>query len=176
RILPLTTKGIAKGGGVYGAGIFDKKAVSENKDSLLAIGTNMWNKSPLIHGETDCIREFFELPEESRPRTKDTYFFTSHEPCPMCLSAITWGGFDIFYIFWSYEDSETLFDEPYSRRINEAVWGAQDGNYAHENRFWKAKYVVKMVEALEEGEVKSALQAQVARIKDTYAELWKKYK
>lgn len=94
----------------------------------------------------------------------------------MCLASITWGGFDNIYIFWSYEDSEKFFDEPYSRRINEAVWGAQDGNYHHENRFWKAKFVVRMVEALEESEVKTKLQAQVARIKATYAELWKTYK
>lgn len=41
-------------------------------------------------GETDCIREFFELPEEGRPRTKDTVFFTTHEresfpPLPAAL-------------------------------------------------------------------------------------------
>lgn len=75
----------------------------------------------------------------------------------MCLSAITWGGFDNFYIFWSYEDSEALFDEPYSRLIEEAVWKIQaEGDsdeayarrplYARENRFWKAKYLRKMVD------------------------------
>lgn len=35
---------------MYGAGIFGKKDLD-----LIATGTNMWNKSPLIHGEADLF-------------------------------------------------------------------------------------------------------------------------
>lgn len=105
----------------------------------------------------------------------------------MCLSAITWGGFSNIYIFWTYEDSESLFDEPYSRLMEEAIFKlpaegetpeawARRPLYARENRFWTAVYVVKSVEGLEESEEKRVLGEQVQRIKGVYAELWKTYK
>lgn len=42
---------------MYGAGIFDKT----DDLKLLATGTNMWNKSPLIHGASR-LRAFRPFP------------------------------------------------------------------------------------------------------------------
>ncbi|KAI5476188.1 hypothetical protein MNV49_000349 [Pseudohyphozyma bogoriensis] len=150
-ILPLTARGIEHGGGVYGAGIYSKANLS-----LLATGTNMWNKSPLIHA------------------------------CPMCLSAITWSGFNNIFIFFPYSYSESHFDEPYSRLMTEAIWKIRaEGEseeewkrrelYARKNRFWEARYVEEMVSGLEEGEEKRKFVRRVEGIKREYGKLWKRY-
>ena len=36
---------------------------------------------------------------------KIVYFLSSHEPCSLCLSAITFSGFDNFYYLFPYEST-----------------------------------------------------------------------
>ena len=41
------------------------------------------------HGEMHTFKKFYELDANTRPKEKDCIFLSSHEPCSMCLSAIT---------------------------------------------------------------------------------------
>ncbi len=109
-LLPLTEQGVAQGNKVFGAAILRKSDLS-----LVVAGTDeetlnpLWN--PLWHGEISCLNRFWALPK--RPDPKDCLFLSSHEPCSLCLSAITWSGFDNFYYLVSYEDSRDAFKIPH---------------------------------------------------------------
>lgn len=91
-IVPKTARGVAAGNKLFGAAILRKSDLS-----LVIAETNNETENPLWHGEMHAIKKFFELPEDQRPATKDCIFLTTHEPCSLCLSGITWAGFDNFY-------------------------------------------------------------------------------
>ena len=95
EVLPLTEKGVAKGNKIFGAAIVKKDDLS-----LVSAETNNEIENPLWHGEMHTIKKFYELNSETRPNEKDCMFLSSHEPCSMCLSAITFSGFDNFYYFF----------------------------------------------------------------------------
>lgn len=42
-----------------------------------------------------CIKNFWELPEEGRPFPSECLMLATHEPCSMCVSAITWSAFKV---------------------------------------------------------------------------------
>jgi tRNA(Arg) A34 adenosine deaminase TadA len=106
-VIPLTAAQVSRGSKLFGAAI-----LSRRDNSLVIAETNNEAASPLLHGEINCIQEFFKLPKESRPETKDCVFFATHEPCSLCLSGITWSGFSEFYYMFTYEDSRDLFAIP----------------------------------------------------------------
>jgi tRNA(Arg) A34 adenosine deaminase TadA len=106
-IIPLTAAQVSRGSKLFGAAI-----LSRNDNSLVIAETNNEAVSPLLHGEINCIQEFFKLPKEGRPETKECVFFATHEPCSLCLSGITWSGFNEFYYMFTYEDSRDLFAIP----------------------------------------------------------------
>jgi tRNA(Arg) A34 adenosine deaminase TadA len=106
-IVPLTAKQVSQGSKLFGAAILDRVSLS-----TIIAETNNERESPLLHGEINCIQQFFKLPKENRPETKDCVFFATHEPCSLCLSGITWSGFNEFYYMFTYEDSRDLFAIP----------------------------------------------------------------
>ena len=106
-ILPLTTDGVAKGNKIFGAAILRKADLS-----LVLAETNNEIENPLWHGEVHTLKRFYELPASARPDTRDCIFISTHEPCPLCLSAITWTGFDNFYYLFSHEDFARFFRDP----------------------------------------------------------------
>jgi tRNA(Arg) A34 adenosine deaminase TadA len=106
-IVPLTAKQVSQGSKLFGAAILDRASLS-----TVIAETNNERESPLLHGEINCIQQFFKLPKEGRPETKDCVFFATHEPCSLCLSGITWSGFNEFYYMFTYEDSRDLFGIP----------------------------------------------------------------
>ena len=94
-VLPLTEAAVKKGNKVFGAALLKKSDLS----TYLA-ETNNEMESPLHHGEMHLLKRYYELPLGNRIAPAEMIFLSTHEPCSLCLSAITWAGFDNFhYLF-----------------------------------------------------------------------------
>lgn len=161
KILPLTKAGVAKGNKIFGAALLHK----ESLDTFLA-ETNNEIENPLWHGEMHTLKRFYEIPKEERPDTGDLIFLSTHEPCSLCLSAITWCGFDNFYYFFSHEDSRDSFAIPHDLKILKEVFGRED--YQTENAFWTSTGIYKLIEQSTDPD---QLRTRAAKISRQYDEL-----
>jgi tRNA(Arg) A34 adenosine deaminase TadA len=166
-ILPLTERGVAAGNKVFGAAILRKSDLS-----LVLAGTNDETDNPLLHGEISTLNQFYELRE--RPPTTELLFLSTHEPCTLCMSAITWTGFDNYYYFYSHEDSRDSFAIPHDLVILKEVFGLEPGGYRRQNAFWTAHSIADLVDA-EPEPLRAQLREQTARIKARYDELSNQY-
>lgn len=166
-ILPLTARGVSLGNKVFGAAILRKSDLS-----LVVAETNNELENPLWHGEVHTLKRFYELGEKLD--TKDLIFLSTHEPCTMCMSAITWAGFDNFYSFFSHEDSRDAFAIPHDLKIMKEVFGLEPGGYRRNNSFWNSHFVSELVETEEEAR-RAVLKEQAARIKAAYEDLSNNY-
>ena len=158
---------MALGNKVFGAAILRKSDLS-----LVIAETNNELENPLWHGEVHTLKRFYELGE--KPDTKDLIFLSTHEPCTMCMSAITWAGLDNFYSFFSHEDSRDAFAIPHDLKILKEVFGLEPGGYRRSNAFWHSYFIADLVEA-EDEPLKTTLQEQTARIKTVYNNLSNSY-
>ncbi|SEB47438.1 tRNA(Arg) A34 adenosine deaminase TadA [Nitratireductor aquibiodomus] len=166
-ILPKTAEGVAHGNKLFGAAILKKSDLS-----LVLAETNNELENPLWHGEVHTLKRFYELPKEERPDTTDCIFLSTHEPCSLCLSAITWTGFDNFYYLFSHEDSRDAFAIPHDLKILKEVFTLEPGGYNAENAFWKSYALPALATALPEAE---ALKARIATLAAAYAALSQRY-
>lgn len=166
-ILPLTERGVAAGNKVFGAAVLRKDDLS-----VVVAETNGEIENPLWHGEIHTLKRFYEL--AARPPTAELVFLSTHEPCPMCMSAITWAGFDNFYYFFSHEDSRDSFAIPHDLRILQEVFGLPPGGYRRTNAFWTAYSIPALVDT-EPEPLRTQLQHQQARIRARYAALSQRY-
>ena len=91
EIVPLTRQGVEGGNKLFSAAILRKSDLS-----LALAATNRETENPRWHGEVQAIKSLYEMPRSQRPAPKESIFFATHEPCPLCLSAITWSGYDNF--------------------------------------------------------------------------------
>ena len=104
EIIPSTIISISKGNKIFGAAILNK-----NDLSTVVIGTNNEIVNPLYHGEISTINEYFNSNLNIKIQPSDCIFLSTHEPCSLCLSAITWSGFDNIYFFFPYQQTKDLF-------------------------------------------------------------------
>ncbi|KAK3292454.1 cytidine deaminase-like protein [Chaetomium fimeti] len=177
RIVPLTRAGVSSGSKVFGAAILTRSGLAP-----VTVSTNNERVSPLLHGEVNCIQEFFASAPEGRPATKDCIFFSTHEPCSLCLSAIAWAGFNEFYYLFTYEDSRDLFSIPYDIDILEQVFrvpGPSDTPetlaarplYNRKNKFFAAKSLGDLLQDISDDVDRKHLAGEVRRVKEMYGSL-----
>ncbi len=166
-ILPLTQRGVAEGNKVFGAAILRKDDLG-----LVVAGTNHETLNPLWHGEVYTLNLFYELP--GRPATADLIFLATHEPCTLCMSAITWAGFDNFYYLFSHQESRDSFDIPHDLRILHEVFGLEPGGYRHRNAYWTA-YAIPELMAGEPQPLRDELDERQRRIRARYGALSQEY-
>jgi len=164
-IIPMTAVNVSKGNKIFGAAILEKSDLS-----LVIAGTNAEINNPLYHGEISTLNAFFKIPEIDRPLPENCIFVSSHEPCSLCLSAITWANFDNFYYFFNYQDTRDNFNIPHDLNILKEVFKIDGGQYARKNRFWECKHILSMLEEEANNDINS-LNLQVGRIKKRYAQL-----
>tara|TARA_B100000965_G_C19328526_1_gene641950 strand:- start:116 stop:706 length:591 start_codon:yes stop_codon:yes gene_type:complete len=169
NILPLTAKGVSLGNKIFGAAIIKK-----NDYSLIVAGSNNETENPIWHGEIDTLKKFYEMDIKTRPEEKNCIFLSSHEPCSLCLSAITFSGFDNFYYLFPYESTTDEFSIPHDLNILEKVFNVKNGNYINENTYWKSYSINKLINELTTNK-KESLIASFKNIKKTYKELSDKY-
>lgn len=168
-IVPLTREGVAKGNKVFGAAILRKSDFS-----LVIAGTNNEIENPLWHGEVHTMKLLYEMAPEDRPAPADCIFFATHEPCTLCLSAITWGGYDNFYFLFSHEDSRDSFNIPHDLKILKEVFTLEPGGYNRENVYWVSSGLMAGIEAAPEAE-RAGFLARVEALNKTYAEMSEVY-
>ncbi len=137
-ILPLTKESVNNGNKIFGASILNKVDCSE-----LLSGVNNEIESPLWHGEMSTLQKFYQL--KTRPSLDELVFFSSHEPCSMCLSAITWAGFKHIFYFFSYQDSKNQFFIPHDLKIMKEVFKLKDGSYRRKNSYWECHAIDELI-------------------------------
>ncbi len=169
-ILPLTEQGVAGGNKIFGAALIRKSDLS-----LVLAETNNETENPLWHGEMHTLKRFYELPSDQRPATSELIFLSTHEPCSLCLSAITWAGFDNFYYFFSHEDSRDSFAIPHDLKILKAVFDVNPGEYQQSNEFWTSYNLKAMLASLDDEAEKQSLMEQAEAIAQRYAALSEDY-
>ena len=116
-----------------------------------------------------------ETPSGSRPNTEELIFLSTHEPCSMCASAITWAGFDNFYYFFSHEDSRDSFSIPHDLKILKAVFDVNPGGYQRTNEFWTSYAIKNMLEEITDDSLKLELVTKSSNIAQRYDRLSANY-
>lgn len=164
-VAPKTEAGVAHGNKLFGAAILRKSDLS-----VVIAETNNELENPLWHGEMHALKRFYELPKADRPDTKDCYFVSTHEPCSLCLSAITWSGFDNFYYLFSHEDSRDSFAIPHDLKILKEVFTLDPGGYNAENAYWKSYALRKLARTLPQTDA-AQLEARFAALSALYEKM-----
>ncbi|MDB5506747.1 MAG: Deoxycytidylate deaminase [Devosia sp.] len=164
-ITPLTRAGVAHGNKLFGAAILKKSDLS-----LVIAETNNEIENPLWHGEMHAIKKLYERPRDTLPDPKDCIFLATHEPCSLCLSAITWAGYDNFYFLFSHEDSRDSFAIPHDLRILKEVFTLEPGGYARDNAFWHSFAIPRLIASFDRG-TRESLLGRIDDITALYADL-----
>lgn len=185
HIVPRTREGVATGSKVFGAAILCRKNFTP-----FTVATNNEKVSPLLHGEVNCIQNFYtvDYPDaDNRPDPcNDCIFLATHEPCSLCLSAIAWAGFSEVYYLFTYEDSRNLFSIPHDINILEEVFRVRaDGEsevqlqqrplYNRKNKFFMAKSLRNVVDEIGDESEQSKWLAKIESVKHLYTALSEQY-
>ena len=165
-LIPQTRTAVKKGNKIFGAFIINKSDLS-----LVITGTNNEITNPLYHGEISALFNFFE---SKKLNPKDYYFISSHEPCSLCLSAITWSGFDNFYYFFPYADTKSSFNIPHDLNILKEVFHINEGEYKKNNKYWKSFSIIEEIKKFQDPN-NPLFTEKIDKIKLLYAELSAEY-
>ena len=165
-LIPETEIAVKKGNKIFGAFIIKKSDLS-----IVITGTNNEITNPLYHGEISTLFNFFKI---KNLNPKDYYFITSHEPCSLCLSAITWSGFDNFYYFFEHNDTKSSFHIPHDLNILQEVFNIQGGEYNKVNGYWKSFSIIDQIKKNEDSNRHNLIK-KIDKIKQLYADLSTQY-
>ncbi|GAB1316303.1 hypothetical protein MFIFM68171_06513 [Madurella fahalii] len=176
QIVPSMRQSVSAGNLPFGAAILHQATLTP-----FTVSVNKVRESPLLHGETNCIREFFATPSDKRPPVNSCLFFATHEPCSLCLSGISWTGFSTVCFLFTYEDTRDLLGIGGDIDILEEVFrvaGPSDTKdslaarplYNKENRFFKAKSVAELWNQIEDGAEKERLKEEIQRVRGLFDE------
>ena len=166
-LIPKTEKNVKKGNKIFGAIILNKKNYS-----TIVIGVNNELSNPLLHGEISTINNFFKIKKYINP--KDCIFVSSHEPCSLCLSGITWSGFDNFIYLYPYEETKSHFNIPHDLKILDKVFKVKKGQYNRHNYYWKSYSIIKEISKLSKNK-QNLLNGKISIINQKYKYLSKLY-
>ena len=165
-LIPETKIAVQKGNKIFGAFVVKKSDLS-----IVITGTNNEITNPLYHGEISALFNFFK---SKNLNPKDYYFISSHEPCSLCLSAITWSGFDNFYYFFSYKETDSTFRIPHDLNILQEVFKIKDGEYSKNNSYWKSFSIIDQIKENEDLNKHNLIEKN-DKIKLLYADLSAQY-
>ena len=166
NLIPETKISVSKGNKIFGAFVLNKTDLS-----LVTTGVNNEIENPLYHGEISTIINFFKL---RNLNPKDYLFVSSHEPCSLCLSAITWSGFDNFYYLFHYEETESNFNIPYDLKILKEVFKIDKGEYSKNNTFWQSYSIIEEIKKLQNAENDKLLE-KIKEINKLYEDISNNY-
>lgn len=181
KVIPLTRAGVDAGSKLFGAAILNRSDLAP-----VTAATNNEQASPLLHGEINCIQTFFASPAEGRPATKDCVFFSTHEPCCLCLSGMAWAGFNEFYYLFTYEDTRDLFAIPHDIDILEQVFRvpapgdteetlAARPLYNRKNKFFAGRSLAELVADIPDEAERKHWAGEIERVKGLYSSLHSTY-
>ncbi|PJI94470.1 nucleoside deaminase [Luteimicrobium subarcticum] len=175
-VVPLTRAGVDRGDKLFGAAVLRADDLS-----LVVAGTNNETVNPLWHGEVDALNRFFALPADERPAPADCVLLATHEPCSLCLSAITWSGFRRFAYVFSHRDSAESFAIPYDIAILQGVYAVPDPDraapapgrdlYNRQNAYFSSVDLAAEIAASGDASLatrRASLAATYAALSDTY--------
>ena len=104
-----------------------------------------------------------------------TIYFPSNSPtCSLCLSAITFAGFNNFYYLFPYQSTMDEFNIPHDLNILKEVFNIADGNYIKKNSYWESYNINNLINELKDNKKKNLINS-FNDIKKEYIDLSIKY-
>ena len=165
EIIPATKISVSKGNKIFGAAILNK-----NDFSTVIIGTNNEIINPLYHGEISTINEYFNSNLNKEIQPSDCIFLSTHEPCSLCLSAITWSGFKKIYYFFPYKKTKELFNIPHDINILKEIFKLDNGDYNRKNSYWRSYSIIDEIRKSNDSE-KYNFENNIKKIYQEYSKL-----
>jgi tRNA(Arg) A34 adenosine deaminase TadA len=97
EVLPLVESVAIMGNALSGGVVMRQDTLTS-----VIVGADYQIENPVIHGEMDVINRFFKLPVH--PPAEELLIMVTHEPCPMCATAIALAGFKELWVLFPSDD------------------------------------------------------------------------